>query len=155
MNEMQTYEERRRHEYWEDRTSMIAGHRDAAQSFDKAMLTLSGGALALSLTFIHDIAPQPVAEGWLLAAWVLFGLALVTTSSSFLASQYAMRRELARLDADYIANTTNIDEAARRKASLIAGQKNHLDVITTILNISSLVSFGLGAVCLGWFVWMN
>jgi hypothetical protein len=152
---MQTYEDRRRHEYWEDRSSLIAGHREAAQSFDKAMLTLSGGALALSLTFIHDIAPQPVAEGWLLAAWIFFGLALIATSSSFLASQYAMHHELVRLDAEFVTNTTNIDEAVRLEARAAAKRKNRLDGLTTILNISSLASFGLGAVCLGWFVWMN
>lgn len=54
--------------------------------YDKAILTLSGGALALSFVFIKDIIkPDQAVSGWLLyCAWCLFVLAIVNNISGFM-----------------------------------------------------------------------
>jgi hypothetical protein len=36
-------------------------HHDASRDYDQAILTLSAGTLALSVTFVHDITPSPAA----------------------------------------------------------------------------------------------
>ena len=41
--------------YRDERNKLIDGEQDHSKSYDKYVLTLSGGALALSVTFIHDI----------------------------------------------------------------------------------------------------
>ena len=43
-------------DYHKERKVLIDGEWEAARSFDKAMLTLSAGALGLSITFIDKIA---------------------------------------------------------------------------------------------------
>jgi len=45
--------------YLEERKILIDSERETAQQFDKAILTLAAGALALSITFINQIAPEP------------------------------------------------------------------------------------------------
>jgi hypothetical protein len=70
----------------------------ASLSFDKAVTTLAGGALGLSITFIHDIAPEPVHEGRIALAWVAFALALMFSMASFLTSEYAHRHLIKELD---------------------------------------------------------
>src|ERR1700689_3202588 len=64
--------------------------RGNAEPFDKAVLTLSSGALALSFTFAKDIVPRSVAKhNWLLFfSWTAFVLALIVTTIGYL---YALR----------------------------------------------------------------
>ncbi len=82
-----------RAEYLEERDTLIEGERNASESFDKAMLTLSGGVFALSITFVKEIAPQPIGTGWLLSAWIGFAISLLATLISFLSSQEAWRMQ--------------------------------------------------------------
>ena len=64
------------------------------------MITLSAGALTLSVAYIRDLAPRPGAGTlWMLySAWGLFALALSTILAAFLSSQHAWRRALERED---------------------------------------------------------
>jgi hypothetical protein len=73
-------------------------HHTASQDFDKAVMTLAGGALALSITFIHEIAPHPKHHGWLAASWSALALSLLLVFVSFLASQQVLLTELANCD---------------------------------------------------------
>ena len=41
---------------------LVAAYGEATRSFDKAIMTLAGGALALSIAFVHDVAPKPEQE---------------------------------------------------------------------------------------------
>ena len=75
----------------DERKLLIDAKRDAARSFDQTMITLSGGALALSLTFVQQLTTKPAQ--WrtvLIAAWIAFGSALVSILISFLLFQYAI-----------------------------------------------------------------
>lgn len=59
--------------------------RDSTSDFDRNLLALSSGALALSLAFIKDIVPlgQAVWLTLLYASWFLFALCILATVSSF------------------------------------------------------------------------
>ena len=37
----------------------------SSRDFDRTLTTLSSGALAISLVFVHDVAPHPKYVGWL------------------------------------------------------------------------------------------
>ncbi len=65
----------------------------ASDEFDKVMIALSGGALAISLTFIKQIAPEPKHFWLCITSWALFALAMTCTLISFRTTQEAMRRQ--------------------------------------------------------------
>jgi hypothetical protein len=71
------------------------GAHAALESFDRAILTLSAGALGLSLVFIKDVVPLPAAIGlWLLFwSWGLLGAAILLTLFSFIASHQAFEHQ--------------------------------------------------------------
>ena len=70
----------------------------ASRDFDRAIITLSSGGLAISLVFVHDVAPHPRCTQWLVAGWSLFTVSLVLILLSFLVSMSALRREMNRID---------------------------------------------------------
>ena len=63
-------------QYLDERKLLIDAEAEGARSFDKAIMTLSAGALGLSLTFIKEIVCHPHGSTlWLLiGAWVGFCL---------------------------------------------------------------------------------
>jgi hypothetical protein len=69
-----------------------------AQAFDKAILTLSSGALALSLAFIKDIVSPATAEYNILlyGSWVFLMLALAANVTGFMRA-FRNSRQLRRL----------------------------------------------------------
>lgn len=72
----------------------------SSDSFDKSMLTLSSGALGVSLAFIKDIVPLGRANGisLLLISWVAFALCIVVTVFSFRFSIAALKKHRDFLD---------------------------------------------------------
>jgi hypothetical protein len=77
---------------------LVQAHHGASQDFDKAVFTLSGGALAISLAFLRDIAPTPSHEWALATAWALLTSSLVLIFISLLTSQAAILRQIKQLD---------------------------------------------------------
>lgn len=71
-----------------------AAQHKASQDFDKVIVTLATGALAISLVFVHDVAPQPQERGLLIAAWALFVLSLLSVVISLLTSMHALDVEM-------------------------------------------------------------
>lgn len=84
---------KKREEQLAERKLLIELEHESIRSFDKAMLTLSGGALGLSIAFIRQIAPLPKSKCLLSIAWISLILALTVTSLSFLFSSEAMSRQ--------------------------------------------------------------
>jgi hypothetical protein len=138
-------ESEKRKAYLEERKLLIELERSGSESFDKTITTLSAGALGLSITFIHEIAPTPRGETiWLMiVAWSGFGLALLVTLFSFLLSQSAMRKQRELLDEDYkgIQNPE--------------GRPSWTAKVTNILNWSSIVFFTVGVISLATFTVEN
>lgn len=110
-----------------------------ANQFDKAILTLAAGALALSLTFIKDVAPAPDALiiGLLTGAWACFIASLCLTLISFQTGILAHRRF------DMNLNIQHRDPATDPNTL-----KNCWIGATTILNLVSLTVFVAGTVLL-------
>lgn len=131
-------EAQQRREYLEERKLLIDWEHSATTGFDKAMLTLSSGALVLSLTYLKELG-GPSAWGWALrACWVLFGFSVLSTSWSFLSSQCALRRERDIRDSQ---DATTENAGAQRP-------QNHCACLTGWLNLLSLIAFTLGVVSL-------
>lgn len=83
----------------EERRRLIASHQDASDAFDRALMTLSAGSLALSIAFVKDIAPDPVAVWPLKLSWILMGLALLFIVTSFAMSVQVHKQLIDGIDA--------------------------------------------------------
>jgi hypothetical protein len=132
-----------RETYLEERKLLIDAEREAARSFDKAMITLCAAALGLSISFVRYVAPVPKATTLLYVAWVCFVLALIVTLFSFLTAQSAMRKQRAILDR-YCGKELSEGEKRNRWATC-----------TKWLNVSSIILFISGVVFLVCFSVQN
>jgi hypothetical protein len=119
-----------------DRERLLALHESTTQAFDKAIMTLAGGALAVSISFIHDVAHHPRHKGIIGASWSFFVLSLLLILWSFLTSERATRRMIHQM-ADPDAE------------SIPEGR------MTDWLNWGSAGSFLVGVVCLVLFAVLN
>jgi formate/nitrite transporter FocA (FNT family) len=123
---------------WEpaDLARLHATYEKATGDFDTALRALAGGALAISITFVHDIAKHPRHTWSLALAWPLFGLALALNLVSFLTSARASGSML---------------------RVMIGGVSEDLPHgrITDVLNWLSLISFLGGVLFLVLFALLN
>src|ERR1051325_1555239 len=84
----------------EYRAHLVEARQKAFEDFDKTVLTLSGGALAVSITFVKDLlGPGTLAnEGFLLSAWVCWGVSVLTVLVSYYSSQLTLNRAINQID---------------------------------------------------------
>ena len=88
--------------YFDERRLLVEGEVQVAARFDKSILTLSGGALLLSMTFVKDIVRGSPKDTWvLIVAWILLGMAIAAMLISLLTSQRAYQRQRDILDKEY------------------------------------------------------
>lgn len=120
----------RRQAYIADRQLYIDMEREASRLFDQAMITLSTGALALSLTFFHDFH-DPAHVIYLHLAWVMFSISILSTLGSFPVSRHAAT-----------AARNNVDRVFAGK-----GEDKAMAIwnrVTEVLNTVSIATFILG-----------
>jgi hypothetical protein len=129
--------------YRDERKLLIDEEREAARTFDKAMLTLSGGALGLSITFIRQLAPRPSATWLLIIAWLGLAIALLSTCIALHVSQLAFRRARDLLDDD------------QRGVKGALELRNSPAVWTHRLNWAATITFVLGICLLAAFAFVN
>lgn len=86
----------------EYRRLLVGAEQKAQEDFDKTVLTLSGGALAVSFAFVKDILGDgPIIHaGWLVAAWMQWALSVTSMLSSFYVSRLALRQTILDCDAE-------------------------------------------------------
>jgi hypothetical protein len=118
--------------------------RDQTQFIDQAILTLSGGALGISLTFLEKFVSSngAVKPGILLTAWVVLTVSIVAVLISMHTSQWAIDRYVEDLD-----KNQRTGEAIKFNYWTV--------VLTEILNYlaSVLLIIGIGLLC--WFAYVN
>jgi len=133
----------------EYRKDLLTGRQDSIKSFDQAMLTLSSAALGISLTIVNQIVANAgdVITGtqrwWLGATWTTFGMSIVATTSSFLCSQVAFDKDIAKVDQVLQGNV----EAKQ--------STHHFGRLTAVLNWISAVGFLSGVFALGCLLYLT
>ncbi len=91
---MKNDEQNSRKEYLNERELLIKTENEMSKSFDRAMITLSAGALASSITFIDKLVASIIAgRVYLILSWIGFVVALLSILISFLLSQSAFRKQ--------------------------------------------------------------
>ncbi len=130
-----------RQEYLDERRVLLECRNNAVRSLEKTLVTLSAGALALSITFLHDMAPNPVHDSWLYASW-----GLLFTSLGFMLIVFILGVHVFEKDIEVLGEEYQKQEGKRPKR-LISGLK--------WLEWISFASFIGGGVCLAVFAFIN
>jgi hypothetical protein len=79
-------------QYLAERRLLIESERAAGDNFDKVLLTLSAGSIALSVTFVEKIGAAGVAKPLLYIAWAVLASALIANLRSFMVLQLSINR---------------------------------------------------------------
>lgn len=144
------YRKQRYDSYVKERDGLRVASLKISERYDKWMLVLAGGALALSLTFIEKIAPHP--KSWsfvfLLIAWLLLIVSVVLELVALATSQRALTEQVALLDNEYQSylNSLSVRDATdwTEPAYTPTPVNNEFTVKTRERNTWSLRSFVLG-----------
>ena len=124
------------------RQMYIEGEQDSQEDLDKSLIALSGGAFAVTFSFVSNfIDGEPVLIGWLISSWLSWGLCIVASLFSYYLSTLAFRSAIEELDDG--KDFEDVDPGGR---------------FTTCLNIVNPVSLGLfvfGVISISVFVIYN
>ena len=130
--------------YANARAELLERQFSNSEAYDKAILTLSSGFLALSLTFIKDIVPHAqLWHAWLLyTSWGALATAIISTVASFRVSNGAIEAQLERAHQYYIERaedafkTTTIAKVVER-LNIFSGLAFVVGVVLTTLFVMS------------------
>jgi hypothetical protein len=125
---------------------------EQAYQIDKSLLTLSAGALLLSVTFVGTLSEAKHCVGLLFVAWGCFIL-------SIMAVIFAMQKAHSRSHADAVETAGNLERFSQMALGEAAIQRATFSVEThkpvAWLNGIAIFGFVCGVVFLCWFVGIN
>lgn len=115
------------------RKDLLTIQKEQIGSYDKAILSLSGGGIGISIAFADKFSDGvPEVSNWLLCAWIAFGLAIALNVGSYLTSSHDIEIEIQKVRQSVQAGGTDIRSG------------NPWRNITVGLNAMSLVAFVFG-----------
>ena len=138
--------------YQAERNALLSAAEGLAKSYDTWLLTLSGGAFGLSMTFLKDIvAPNvPSATGYLLLSWLLLASAMLLIMVGMRLSETAHRQYISIRDEVYRQSKRPFWESVRE-----AEAKCWRPKCVKVLNLFSLIFFVLGLFSMSYFAYAN
>ena len=124
------------------RDVLVEADHQASLNYDKAIMTLSGGSLGISITFLKDIVPLPLAATklFLFVSWIAFAVSLASILVSYLFSMESLRKTIHQVD-DGTLYTNPIGGFATK--------------LTEFLRILAAIGFLVGVVAFIWFALSN
>jgi hypothetical protein len=126
----------------EYRQYLVSAKQQAQNNYDKHLISLSGGALGISIAFIHNIVGNHILiyTGYLLSAWSLWTAAIALMLISFFTSRIAFDIAIKQVDTGVV-------------------WKEHVggvwDRITAVVNILSGLCFLSGVISIIIFIIHN
>jgi hypothetical protein len=136
--------EQKRKEYLDELKYLRDGERDANQTLDRTILTLTAAAFGLSITISGELVPSNARpqEQWILfISWLAFALSLIVTLISFQTSVRSWREEQEYLNESY---RTGVQAPGNRPSVLTGG----FNTASVILSITGIVAFAV-------YAWLN
>lgn len=132
-------------DYYRFRSDLAKVEQQSADQHDKTLVALAGGALAVSITFLEKIAPNPSPDSYSLLAlgWLFLVICLCVILLSFLTSQWACQQQMELWDREYRG-----DEGASQES-------NAWSATTQKLNLASYLLFVLGVTFVTLFTFVN
>jgi hypothetical protein len=138
--------------YLEERNRLIDAEKMYGRDFDRYIIALSGGAIALSLAFLKDLVgerpPQCGAHLWL--AWILLVASIVTVVIGLWINPIAQRQFVRILDTEAALGGQDYWRRVRNTQ-----RRSWLPVLIKLLNVIGVVSFGVGILFLLSFSFVN
>lgn len=132
-----------RQEYQDDyRAQLLEYAKESQTSYDTTLITLSGGALGISIAFINQfVGDDPIRYFALLAiSWICWVVTLTLVLFSFYTSTKALHSAVRQIDSE---------------KPLSARPGGFLDRLTGLLNFLSGVLFVVGVITMVWFALVN
>lgn len=82
------------------RDQLMLAEAKAQEDYDKTLVFLSSGAIAVTVSFIHNIIPlaSAVSCAFIFFAWVMWGISLLCVLCAYLTSNYALRKSIQQVD---------------------------------------------------------
>lgn len=142
--EIDPTEEPRFQVYWEERKTIGEQQFRTAQGYDKAILTVSAGAFALTPTLIKALGDlDKLSCKWLaVVGWGFLGLAVLATLFAMTASQKACMAQ------EQVIEDRYLNPACETRS-------NTWQIVTGIVNWVSFSALGAGLVCVATFAAIN
>jgi hypothetical protein len=127
-----------------------------SERYDQWVLTLSGGALAISLTFIEKIAPGPARWTLILLglSWLAYIFAVLAGFAAIFFSREAIYKQLDIDDAVYEQFGKTSTEEKPEGESLSESVNPHIRTLK-ILNRTSISCLTFGTFLMCWFALSN
>ena len=128
--------------YERARDELIALRRSNSEIYDRALMTLSSALLVASLSFIGKLVPLKTANYLIVLhfSWICFGLTIISTITSFIYGQLAIKTLLNAAERYYL-----YDEQGSYDVSLVVEKRlmciNSLSGIVFILGIIFSILF--------------
>ncbi|MCI0743819.1 MAG: hypothetical protein L0Y58_00285 [Verrucomicrobia subdivision 3 bacterium] len=146
----------RREEFASEREQLIHLKLELSGRYDQWVLTLSGGALAVSLTFLERIAssPGPETMPYLVTAWACLILALLSGVLGLILSQYAVGGDIKRLDWHFCRDASRLLPQTNPPPTQ-SEPKNRFTKVVHAANILSIAGFLTGITFLCMFSYDN
>jgi phosphoglycerol transferase MdoB-like AlkP superfamily enzyme len=115
------------------------------EQFDKTIITMSSGGLALSLAFLKDfIAWSDARNGWcLITSWILFAISLLSVLISFYFSPFEIDKQL-NLTEDYYIEGKKESFRAKNTWTCLLKSLNAFSIITLMVAVAFTLAFVIG-----------
>ena len=140
--------------YLNERHALINARFQVAESLDKALLALSGGALAISMTFLREITGNPTLTWALITAWILFGLTIAVLLLTFHLCGLAYDTERKNLDHEQTAGSKKSGNEVEDRNET-KQRKNVWSTLTAVGNVVAMLLFFVGLAFVGMFILCN
>lgn len=120
--------------------------RVASENAEKSLIAGAAGALALSVTFIEKLAPNPSGPSLsvLGVGWLLLLVSLAGSLLSFVLRSHAYRLARESLDAAVLSgqlDLSNVDMSAVSRSNRSLDRLNHVRLWSLLLGVVLLVVF--------------
>ena len=122
------------------REELVQADRDASKNFDRLLLTLSSGGLAVSVSFIRQVVPHPskITVIWLEWGWFSLVVTLIAALLSAITSQLALRRAMKQTDAGVIRK-----ELPGAEWTMLTKILSYLGALACVVGVSCIVRFAI------------
>jgi hypothetical protein len=124
---------------------------EVAAALEKALLSLSGGALVFSMTFVNTLAPSKLALPLLFLAWLAFATSMIAVLAALRSLQSGLRKTF-----DEILNRLMEVERAETISERVRIPTKKIKYrYVELLNRLAIAAFIAGVLLLGSFVGYN
>lgn len=107
--------------YVKQRERLLDASLETAGRYDRALLTVGSGALAISVAFLEKIAPSPVpwTIAFIVLAWTLLLASIISQLLALDRSENATKHQVSILDTEYLFYFSGDDPAERVREGFI------------------------------------